>query len=130
VSSRFQTVGVIVAGVVAAIVVTAVLAFAVGAVWPDDSSRTVGQPRWLYWAALLGSVHFIGGLAGGVVAAVLGSAQPIRRVFWVCVVAFAVMSIPAFGAFDRPIEMTSMIVLNLITALGILAGGRLIAVRR
>jgi len=50
-------------------------------------------------------------------------------VAWVCVIAFIAMSIPVLGAFDRPVEMASMLVLNLVTALGVLVGGRLIGAR-
>jgi len=129
-SSRSRRVVALVVGVVAAVGITTALVLVVDNVWPDDSSRNLGEARWVYWAALLALVHFAGGLGGGAVSALLSSGRPARSVAWVCVIAFIVMSIPALGAFDRPVEMASMLVLNLVTALGVLAGGALIAWRR
>ena len=128
-SARSRRVVALVVGVVATVGITTALVMVVENAWPDDSSRNLGEARWVYWAALLALAHFAGGFGGGAVSALLSGGRPVRSVAWVCVIAFIAMSIPVLGAFDRPVEMASMLVLNLVTALGVLVGGRLIGAR-
>jgi hypothetical protein len=116
-------------GVLTAIVATTLLVAIVDRAWPDDASRTVGYPRWLLWAGLLSAAHLAGGLAGGGVAAALDHLRPRRSLAWVGAVVFILLSVPAVGAFDRPVELASMVSLNLVTLIGVLAGGVLVAAR-
>ena len=114
-------------GVLTAIVATTLLVAIVDRAWPDDVSRTVGYPRWLLWAGLLSAAHLVGGLAGGGVAAALDRLRPRASVAWVGTVVFILLSVPAVGAFDRPVEVASMVFLNLVTLIGVVGGGALVA---
>jgi hypothetical protein len=128
--TRFErdTVAILV-GVANAVVLTTLLATGVDVNWPDDVSRTVGYPRWLLWAGLLSAAHLAGGLAGGGVAAALDHLRPRRSLAWVGAVVFILLTVPAVGAFDRPVELASMVFLNLVTLIGVVAGGVLVAAR-
>ena len=114
-------------GVLTAVVATTLLVAIVDRAWPDDASRTVGYPRWLLWAGLLSAAHLVGGLAGGGVAVALDRLRPRPSVAWVGAVVFILLSVPAVGAFDRPVELASMVFLNLITVIGVVGGGALVA---
>ena len=111
-----------VAGGVTAVVVTTLLVHFIDRRWPDDMSRMAGYPRSLLWAGLLAVAHLVGGLCGGGVTAALAWSRPTKRAVWVALSVFLLLSVPALGAFDRPFEMGSMIALNVITALAIVAG--------
>jgi lysylphosphatidylglycerol synthetase-like protein (DUF2156 family) len=115
--------------VATAVVLTTLLAAGVEVKWPDDASRTVGYPRWLLWAALLSAAHLAGGLAGGGVAAALDRLRPRSSVAWVGALVFILLSVPAVGAFDRPVELASMIFLNLVTLVGVVGGGAFVVAR-
>jgi hypothetical protein len=119
----------VLAGVATAVVMTTVVVAAVDSRWPDDLSRTVGHSRWLMWATLLGAAHLVGGLVGGGVTAALDRLRPMRGVLWAGAVAFLILSVPVLGAFDRPVELASMVFLNLITLIGVGGGGALVAAR-
>lgn len=121
---------VVIFGVAAALVTTTVLVVVVDGLWPQDDSRFVVGSNWLGWALVLGIVHLTGGVVGGAATAGWGSDPPIGRIVWVGAVVFVTLSIPALGAFDRPVELASMTVLNVISVVGVLGGGLLIVRRR
>lgn len=114
-------------GVLAAVTVTTALVLGVERSWPDDMSRSVGYPGWMGWAALLSAAHAVGGMAGGVFIALIDRSRPARTAFWSAVVTFIVLLVPALGAFDRPIEMGSMVFLNLLTSLGVFVGSAIVS---
>ena len=114
-------------GLLAALAATIGLVVLIEGRSPDDMSRSVGYPGWMGWAALLSAAHAVGGIAGGVLIALIDRSRPARTAFWGAGVTFIVLSAPALGAFDRPIEMGSMVFLNLLTSLGIFVGSAIVS---
>jgi hypothetical protein len=116
-----------VVGVLTSVVITTVLVTVVDLVWPEDGSRFLVGSRWVVWAAVLVVMHLVGGLTGGAATAALGRGRPITEATWVAGLAFVILCVPASGAFDRPVELASMVVLNVITVIGVFAGAALAA---